>query len=78
MPRKISRRKREQVTGGWIKLLRKQLQRLHCSQNNDQIMWDVMDGTSGIYGGWGGGRDAYTFLVANPKRKRTRGKTRFV
>ena len=51
MLRKTSRLKTEQATGGWIKLLRKQLHRLHCSPNNDQIMEDEMDGTSGIHGG---------------------------
>jgi len=49
MLRKISRLKREQLTGGWIKLLHKQLHRLHCSPNNEQIMEEEMDGTSGIY-----------------------------
>ena len=53
MLRKTSRLKTEQATGGWIKLLRKQLHRLHCSPNNDQIMEDEMDGTSGIHGGGG-------------------------
>ena len=71
MLRKISRLKREQLTGGWIKLLHKQLQRLHCSPNNEQFMEDEMDGTSDIYGEGG---DSYTLLVANPTRKKTRGK----
>jgi hypothetical protein len=63
--------KRDEVTGGWIKLHNEELHNLYCSPNwDDQIKEDEMGGTCSAYGEM---RNVYRILIGKPEGRRPLG-----